>query len=52
MVVQNMLGHRSATMTQEVYSDLFEQDIEEVAERIYMARDMALSPASRVAISG
>ena len=51
-VVQNMLGHRSAAMTLDVYADLFDQDANDVAERIEAARDMALKLPSAVANSG
>lgn len=33
-VVQRMLGHESARMTLDVYSDLFEDDLDQVAERM------------------
>ena len=33
-VVQNMLGHSSAAMTLDVYSDLFDTDVDDAAERI------------------
>lgn len=42
-VVQNMLGHRSAAMTLDVYSDLFDQDVDDVAARISDARERALA---------
>lgn len=32
--VQRMLGHASATMTLDTYADLFEDDLDRVAERI------------------
>ncbi len=32
--VQRMLGHSSATVTLDVYSALFEDDLDEVAERL------------------
>lgn len=37
-VVQNMLGHSSAAMTLDVYSDLFDTDVDDVAERMDRAR--------------
>ncbi len=33
-VVQRMLGHASAAMTLDVYSDLFDSDLESVAENV------------------
>jgi integrase len=36
-VVQRMLGHASAAMTLDVYADLFESDLDAVADRV---RDM------------
>jgi site-specific recombinase XerD len=36
-VVQRMLGHASAAMTLDVYADLFESDLDSVADRV---RDM------------
>jgi len=35
--VQRMLGHASAAMTLDVYSDLFDEDLEAVAERLDLA---------------
>ena len=32
--VQRMLGHKSAAMTLDTYADLFEDDLDAVAERI------------------
>lgn len=32
--VQRMLGHASAAMTLDVYADLFEDDLEQVADRL------------------
>lgn len=34
LAVQRMLGHESATVTLDVYADLFEDDLDEVAERL------------------
>jgi integrase len=33
-VVQRMLGHASAAMTLNVYADLFDSDLDRVAERL------------------
>lgn len=33
-VVQNMLGHKSAAMTLDTYSDLFDSDLDDVADRM------------------
>lgn len=41
-VVQRMLGHASATLTLDVYSDLFEDDLVVVAEALESAREVAL----------
>ena len=35
--VQRMLGHASAAMTLDVYADLFEDDLDQVAERLDQA---------------
>ncbi|WP_454728540.1 tyrosine-type recombinase/integrase [Cellulosimicrobium protaetiae] len=47
-VVQAMLGHKSAAMTLDVYSDLFPQDLDDVARRLderWRASDVAqMSP--------
>jgi integrase len=42
-VVQRMLGHTSAAMTLDVYADLFDTDLDSVAQRM----DSGWSPASR-----
>ena len=42
-VVQNMLGHRSAAMTLDVYSDLFDQDLDDIAARMEAARELAIA---------
>jgi integrase len=34
LVVQRMLGHSSAAMTLDVYADLFESDLDAVAENV------------------
>ena len=41
--VQNMLGHSTAAMTLDVYSDLFGTDVDDVAERIDAARHARLA---------
>lgn len=41
-VVQNMLGHSSAAMAWDVYSDLFDTDVDDVAERMNSRREEAL----------
>lgn len=41
-VVQNMLGHSSAAMTLDVYSDLFDTDVDDVAERMDAARKRSM----------
>lgn len=41
--VQRMLGHASAAMTLDVYADLFEEDVEAVANALDAARARALS---------
>jgi integrase len=33
-VVQRMLGHKSAAMTLDVYADLFDSDLDTVADRL------------------
>lgn len=35
--VQRLVGHRSAAMTLDVYSGLFEDDLDTVAERLHEA---------------
>ena len=42
--VQRMLGHSSATVTLDVYSSLFEDDLDEVAERLDRMHDAAHVP--------
>jgi site-specific recombinase XerC len=44
--VQRMLGHASAAMTLDMYADLFDDDLEAVAERLNVLRE-----AARVACS-
>ncbi|MEQ1730306.1 MAG: tyrosine-type recombinase/integrase [Vicinamibacterales bacterium] len=45
--VQRMLGHASAAMTLDVYADLFEDDLDRVAESLESARDEQLNQGSR-----
>jgi integrase len=40
--VQRMLGHASAAMTLDVYADLFEDDLDSVAEALDLARRAAV----------
>ncbi|MHA7987626.1 tyrosine-type recombinase/integrase [Rathayibacter sp. CAU 1779] len=42
LAVQRMLGHASAAMTLDTYSDLFEGDLDKVAEQLDLARKTAL----------
>jgi integrase len=42
-VVQRMLGHASAAMTLDVYADLFESDLDSVAENVVTAGELAHS---------
>ncbi|MDN5687787.1 MAG: site-specific integrase [Brachybacterium sp.] len=42
-VVQRMLGHASAAMTLDVYADLFDSDLDEVAEALEARRDHDLN---------
>jgi integrase len=46
-VVQRMLGHASAAMTLDVYADLFEDDLDDVAVAMSAARETAMADASR-----
>ena len=41
--VQRMLGHASAAMTPDVYADLFDDDLDVVAESMTKARERAIS---------
>lgn len=41
--VQRMLGHASAAMTLDVYADLFDDDLEAVAQAMSKARSAAVS---------
>jgi len=36
--VQRMLGHKSAAMTLDIYADLFDDDLDAVADRMEEAR--------------
>ncbi len=45
-VVQRMLGHASAAMTLDVYADLFESDLDSVADRLENVLKMC-SPDAR-----
>lgn len=40
--VQRMLGHKSAAMTLDIYADLFDDDLESVAEALDQARSAAI----------
>ncbi|MHB8188622.1 MAG: tyrosine-type recombinase/integrase, partial [Dermatophilaceae bacterium] len=40
-VVQQMLGHKSATMTLDLYGHLFEDQLDEVADALDLARTAA-----------
>jgi integrase len=46
-VVQGMLGHRNASMTLDVYADLFPDDLDEVSEALDAARTKALADFPR-----
>jgi integrase len=49
--VQRMLGHASAAMTLDVYSDLFDDDLEAVAVALDTARrEIVANPWPRVTI--
>lgn len=41
LAVQRMLGHRSATVTLDVYADLFDDDLDELADRLDRLRSEA-----------
>jgi integrase len=41
--VQRMLGHASAAMTLDVYADLFNDDLDDVAHRLDEAASVALN---------
>ena len=40
--VQEMLGHASAAMTLDTYADLFEDDLDNVSERLEAARSQTV----------
>ena len=48
-VVQRMLGHASAAMTLDVYADLFDSDLDEVADALQARREHDLSTSTPVA---
>jgi hypothetical protein len=51
-VVQRMLGHASAAMTLDVYADLFDSDLESVAENLATGGQVAhVSSADNVSTS-
>lgn len=41
--VQRMLGHASAAMTLDVYADLFDDDLDSIAQRMSEARNLAIA---------
>ena len=45
--VQRMLGHASAAMTLDVYADLFEDDLDQVADRLDRAATRAAADSMR-----
>jgi hypothetical protein len=45
--VQRMLGHASAAMTLDVYADLFEDDLDQVADRLDQAAARATADSVR-----
>ena len=45
--VQRMLGHKDAAMTLNVYASLFEDDLDEVADRLDAALAAALAAPAR-----
>ncbi|MGW4294341.1 tyrosine-type recombinase/integrase [Micromonospora chersina] len=45
--VQRMLGHASAAMTLDVYADLFEDDLDQVADRLDQAAGRAAAGSVR-----
>lgn len=42
--VQRMLGHASAAMTLDTYADLFDDDLDHVAEALGRARGLGIAP--------
>lgn len=51
-VVQRLLGHASASTTLDVYADLFDQDLDAVADSLDAARTAALEPGINAIASG
>ncbi len=47
LAVQRMLGHEKASMTLDTYSDLFDSDLEAVAEQLSAARAEHLTASTR-----
>ncbi|QLQ37309.1 tyrosine-type recombinase/integrase [Micromonospora robiginosa] len=47
--VQRMLGHASAAMTLDVYADLFEDDLDQMADRLDRAAGRAAADSARTA---
>ncbi|QIN30420.1 integrase [Brevibacterium luteolum] len=45
-VIQRMLGHKSAAMTLDIYSDLFDEDLDSVAEKLSAAHRRAAEERS------
>ncbi|HWS36278.1 MAG TPA: tyrosine-type recombinase/integrase [Actinoplanes sp.] len=50
--VQRMLGHASAAMTLDVYADLFEDDLDQVADRLDQAVTARSADCLRTAPAG
>jgi integrase len=50
--VQRMLGHTKASMTLDVYADLFDEDLDGVAERLDVAMRAAAAPLRPEEVSG
>ncbi|MFI7279091.1 tyrosine-type recombinase/integrase [Micromonospora chersina] len=50
--VQQMLGHASAAMTLDVYADLFEDDLDQVADRLDRAAARAAADSVRTEAVG
>jgi site-specific recombinase XerC len=48
-IVQQMLGHKSATMTFDLYGHLFPDQLDEVAERVDQAVRDRVSPSTKLA---
>ncbi|WP_218120090.1 tyrosine-type recombinase/integrase [Actinopolyspora mzabensis] len=47
-VVQQMLGHKTATLTLDIYGHLFPDRLDEIADRMDAARSRALAPADEL----